>query len=78
MAEEIENLNDIENEEKRSLFIEATVANKGIIVNDQITFEDWYIQDKFKSDNIKISDDTKAYIDDFSKRKMIDKKIVKF
>lgn len=78
MAEEIENLNDIENEEKRSLFIEATGANKGIIVNDQITFEDWYIQDKFKSDNIKISDDTKAYIDDFSKRKMIDKKRVKF
>ena len=54
------------------------VLTKGIIVNDQITFEDWYIQDKFKSDNIKISDDTKAYIDDFSKRKMIDKKRVKF
>lgn len=78
MAEEIENLNDIENEEKRSLFIEATGANEGIIVNDQITFEDWYIEDKFKSDNIKISDDTKAYIDDLSKRKIIDKKRVKF
>ena len=78
MAGEIENLNDIENEEKRSLFIEATGTNEGMIVNDQITFEDWYIKDKFKSDNIKISDDTKAYIDDFSKRKMIDKKRVKF
>ena len=78
MAEEIENLNDIENEEKRSLLIEATGDNEGIIVNDQITFEDWYIEDKFKSDNIKISDDTKAYIDDLSKRKIIDKKRVKF
>ena len=33
------NLNDIKNGEKRNLFIETTGANKGIIVENKITFE---------------------------------------
>ena len=52
-TEEIKNLNDIENREKRNLFVEATVANEGMIVYDRITFEDWYVNEKFKTDNIK-------------------------
>ena len=46
-AKEIKNLNDIENEDKRNLFIETTIANEGMIVDSKITFEDcytvWYI-----------------------------------
>ena len=38
-AEEIQNLNDIKNGEKRNLFIETTGANEGLIVENKITFE---------------------------------------
>ena len=52
-TEEIKNLNHIENREKRNLFVEATVANEGMIVYDRITFEDWCVNEKFKTDNMK-------------------------
>ena len=40
-AVEIKNLSNIDNEEKWNLFIETIGANKGMIVDDKITFEDW-------------------------------------
>ena len=65
---EIKNLNEMENEEKRNLIIKATVMNEGMIVDDKITFKDWYVDEEFQSDNVKISDDKKAYIDDLIER----------
>ena len=41
--EEIQNLNEIGNEEKRNLMIEATAVNAGMMVDDEIIFEDWYL-----------------------------------
>ena len=69
-AEEISNLNNIENEEKRNFFIETTGANEGTKVCNKITFEDWYIENEF--DIIKISDDTKVYMDNLIKRAIKD------
>ena len=37
---------EIEKEEKRNLLIDAVNANKGIIVNDRITIDDWYVYDE--------------------------------
>ena len=42
--------------------------NEGMIVDDKITFKDWYVDEEFQSDNVKISDDKKAYIDDLIER----------
>lgn len=58
----------MESEEKRNLIIKATVMNEGMIVDDKITFKDWYVNEEFQSDNVKISDDKKAYIDDLIER----------
>ena len=57
------------------MFIETTDANEGMIVDDKPTFEDWYFDDNFESDIIKISDKTKAYTDDLVKRTIKYKKI---
>ena len=57
------------------MFIETTGANEGMIVDDKPTFEDWYFDDDFESDIIKISDKTKAYTDDLVKRMIKYKKI---
>lgn len=54
--------------EKGNLIIEAACANKD-------TFGYWYINDKFQSDNLTISNDTKAYIDNLIKRTIGDKKL---
>lgn len=59
---------------KQNLFIKATGANEGIIVDDKFTFEDWHVDDEFERNNVKISDDSKAYIDDLIKRTIEDKK----
>ena len=56
------------------MFIKATGANEGIIVDDKFTFEDWHVDDEFERNNVKISDDSKAYIDDLIKRTIEDKK----
>ena len=52
-TEEVKSLNDIENEGKRNLLTETIGANKSMTVDDKITFEDWYVDNKFESDNIK-------------------------
>ena len=66
---------EIENEEWKNFIIQGTSANEGITIDNKITFEDWYINDEFQSGNVKISDDTKAYIDKLIKRIIGDKKI---
>ena len=72
--EEIKNLNEIENEGKQNLITEAAGTNKGMIVDNKITFENWYVDIEFQSDNVKISNDSKAYIDNLSERTIGDKK----
>ena len=37
----------MENEEKRNLIIKAIVMNEGMIVDDKITFKDWYVDEEF-------------------------------
>ena len=75
-AKETKNLSSIENGEKRKILIKATGVNNGMIDNNKITFEDWYVDDKFENNNnIKISEESKAYINDLIKRTIEDKKI---
>lgn len=47
-VKETKNLNSIENGEKRKKLIKATGVNNGMIDNNKITFEDWYVDDKFE------------------------------
>lgn len=47
-AKETKNLSSIENGEKRKILIKATGVNNGMIDNNKITFEDWYVDDKFE------------------------------
>ena len=39
-----------------------------MIVDNKATYECWYVDHEFESDNIKISDDSKAYIVHLIKR----------
>ena len=45
-----------------------------MLVNDKIILENWFVDDEFDISNVKISDDSKAYIDDLIKRTIEDKK----
>ena len=65
-SEEIKSKNEIENEQKRNLFIEA--ANEDMIVNYKPTFKKWPVGDEFASDYVTIPDDGKSYIDDLLKK----------
>ena len=47
-----------------NLFIEASDANEGTVVNNRTTFEDWFVHDDFASKNVKIADKSKAYIEE--------------
>ena len=44
-----------------------------MVVHDEITIEDWYVDDKFNDENVKIFEYDKLYIDDLIK-KTIEKK----
>ena len=43
---------DIENEEKRNLFIAATGANKDMLLDDKITAEDQFVDGEFGSEYV--------------------------
>ena len=62
-------MRDIENEEKRNLFIAEAGANEGMIVNDKVTVEDWFVDNEFGDENVVISSSSKTYIDDLTKKK---------
>ena len=65
--EGIKSINEVQNEVKRNLFIEASGANEVMIVDNKLTLEKWFIDNKFASKNVTISDESKAYIDDLFK-----------
>ena len=46
-----------------------------MIVDNKISFEDWNIDNNFQTDNVKKSNDTKAFIDDLIIRRTGDEKI---
>ena len=57
------------------MLIETIAVNDSMIVNNNISFEDWLGDEEFENNNkIKISDNSKAYIDNLIK-KTKDKKI---
>ena len=44
-------------------------ANDGMIVNNKISFEKWFVDDEFENNkNIKILDHSKTYFDNFIKK----------
>ena len=51
-SEEIKSGRDIENEEKRDLFIAATGANKDMLLDDKITVKDWFVDGEFGSEYV--------------------------
>ena len=65
-------MRDIENEEKRNLFLAEAGANEGMIVNDKVTVEDWFVDNEFGDENVVISSSSKTYIDDLTKKKQIE------
>lgn len=58
------------NRKKRTkrLYIEVVGANDRMIVRDKQTFEEWFVYDEFSNENITVSGDSKAYIDDLIKK----------
>ena len=67
-SEYIKSARDIENEEKRNLFISKTGANEGMIVNDKVTVENWLVDNEFGDENVVISSGTRTYINDSTKK----------
>lgn len=59
---------------KLNLLIETIGINDRMIVNDQTTFGDLFIDNKFDSSNDKMPDDSKVYINDLIKKTNEDKK----
>ena len=53
---------------KKETLFEALGANEGMIANDKPTFEEWFIDDQFAFKNVKVSDDSKVYIDNSLKK----------
>ena len=67
-SEKIKSTGDIENEGKRNLFIAAPSANKGMIADDKINVESWFVDYEFCHENVVISSSAKTYIDDLIKK----------
>ena len=74
-AEEIKKLKEIEDEEQKYLFTETIGATYGMVVNNKTTFVDWFIENEFGSNNVKILGESKAYIVNLIKRTIEDRKI---
>ena len=73
-CEEIKAADEIEKEKKRNLFIDAVNENKGMIVNNRISVDDWYVEDEFDNKNVKMSDNVKFYLNDLIKNTIVNKK----
>ena len=74
-SEEIKAADEIEKEEKRNLLINAVNGNEGMIDDNRITINDWYVDDELDNKNVKRSDNAKVYLDDLIK-KTIESKIM--
>ena len=56
------------------MYIQTTGTNKGQIVEDEATFEDWFVNDEFNDKNV--SEDSEKYIDDLLKTAMLTSELI--
>ena len=68
-------LQDLEKEEKKNIFIDAVGPNEEMVVDEKITIEDWYVDNEFNNEKVKISDDIKLYIDNLIRKTIENKKV---
>ena len=70
----MKNVEDNVIEDQINIYIQTTGANRGQIVEDEATFEDWFVNDEFNDKNV--SEDSKKYIDDLLKTAMLTSELI--
>ena len=46
-----------------------------MVVHDKITIEDWYVDDKFNDENVKMFEDVQLYVDDLINKTIENKSV---